>query len=163
MQLRGAWDWNDPRLLGHEPRQRDLSESRLLPFSDLGEQINQGLIRLERLPCEAREGAAKVGTVEGRFLVHLPRKKTLPQRAIGNEADSEFLEGRYHFLLGGSRPQRVFTLESSDRLDGVCATDGLHACFGKAEVFDLALLNQVFHRACHVFDGHVRVNAMLID
>ncbi len=63
MQLRGAWDWNDPRLLGQQPRQGDLSGRRLLPLADLAEQINQGLIRLERLRSEAREGAAEVGTV----------------------------------------------------------------------------------------------------
>ena len=49
------------------------------------------------------------------------------------------------------------------RLDGVGAADGLHACFGKAEVLDLAFLNQVLHRSRYVFDGHVRVNAMLIE
>ncbi len=49
------------------------------------------------------------------------------------------------------------------RLDCVCATDGLHARFGKAEVLDLAFLNQVLHRSRYVFDGHVRVNPMLIE
>ena len=66
MQLRGAWDWNNPRLLGQQPGERDLSGCRLLPFGDPAEQINQGLIRLERLRREAREGAAEVGAVEGR-------------------------------------------------------------------------------------------------
>src|SRR5438034_1150933 len=115
-QLRGAWDWNDPRLLGQQPRQGDLSGRRLLPLADLAEQINQGLIRLERLRCEAREGAEKVVTVEGRFLIQLSREKTLAQRAVRNEADAEFFERRYHFLLGGSCPQRIFALESSKRL-----------------------------------------------
>src|SRR3989442_11394985 len=113
MQLRGAWDWNNPRLLGQQPCQRDLSGCRLLPLTDFAEQINQSLIRLERLRREARERAAEVGAVEGRLFVHLPCEKPLAQRAIGNEADAEFLEGRYHFLLRGSRPQRVFTLEGS--------------------------------------------------
>ena len=43
------------------------------------------------------------------------------------------------------------------------AADGLHAGFGQAEVLHLALLNQFLHRARHVFDGHVRVNPMLIE
>ena len=43
------------------------------------------------------------------------------------------------------------------------ATDGLHACFRKAEVLDLALLNQLLHRSRHVFDRHVRVNPVLIE
>ena len=43
------------------------------------------------------------------------------------------------------------------------AADGLHARFGEAEVLDLAFLNQFLHRARHVFDGHVRVDAVLIE
>jgi hypothetical protein len=39
----------------------------------------------------------------------------------------------------------------------------LHTGFRKAEVFHLALLNQFLHRARHVFDGHVQVNAMLVE
>ena len=64
---------------------------------------------------------------------------------------------------GLSRPQRVFALERGDRLDGVGATDRLHARFGEAEVLDLASLNQILHRSRHVFDRHVRVDAVLIE
>src|SRR5882724_7855804 len=39
----------------------------------------------------------------------------------------------------------------------------MDACFGKAEVLDLARLNQVLHRSSYVFDRHVRVNTMLIE
>jgi hypothetical protein len=63
----------------------------------------------------------------------------------------------------GVIPVRVFTLESSKRLDCVCATDRLHACFRKAEVLDLALLDHVLHRAGDVFDRHVGVNPVLIE
>jgi len=66
-------------------------------------------------------------------------------------------------LFRGSRPQRVFALQGSDRLDRVCATDRLHACFGKAEVLDLACLNQFLHGASDVFDRRVRVNPVLIE
>src|ERR687886_543010 len=105
MQLRGAWDRNNPRLLSQQPSDRNLSRCRLLLFCDAAEQINQGLIRLESLWREARQGAAEVGTVEGRFLIHLTREKALAQRAIRDKADSEFLKGRYHFLLRSPRPQ----------------------------------------------------------
>src|ERR1019366_8699463 len=108
MQFRSARDGNNPRLLGQQPRQRDLSRRRLLPLTDFAEQINQGLVRFERLRREAREGAAKIGTVKLRVFVNFAREKTLAQRAIGNEANAEFLKGRYHFLLRASRPQRVF-------------------------------------------------------
>jgi hypothetical protein len=43
-------------------------------------------------------------------------------------------------------------------LDGVSATNRLCSCFRKAEVLNLPFLNQVLHRARHVFDRHVRVD-----
>ena len=43
------------------------------------------------------------------------------------------------------------------------AADGFGAGFGEAEVFDLAFGDEVLHCACHVFDGHVGVNAMLVE
>src|SRR5579872_707198 len=118
MQLCGAWDRHDPRLLRQKPCQCYLGRRRLLPLPNFTEQINQRLVRLERLRCEAREGAAEVGAVEGHFLVHLPREKTPAQWAVGYQADAEFSEGWYHFLLRGSRPQRVFALKGGERLDG---------------------------------------------
>src|ERR1017187_8648979 len=162
MQLCGARDRYNPRLLGKEPGESDLSRRRLFPFPDAGEEINQGLIRLESLRREARQGAAEVGAVELRIFVDLAREEALAKGAVRDKADSEFLKGRYHFLLRSPRPQRILALESSDRLDCVCATDRLNSCFGKAEVLDLAFLNQVLHRSSYVFDRHVRVNPMLI-
>ena len=35
--------------------------------------------------------------------------------------------------------------------------------FGKTEVLNLTLLNQILHRSGHVFDRHVRINAVLIE
>src|SRR5208282_461444 len=162
MQLRGAWDRNNPRLLGEEPSERDLGRCRILPFCDAAEQINQGLIRLESLRREARQGAAEIGAVEGRVFIDLAREEAFAQRAVGYKADSQFLKGWYHFLLRSPRPQRVFALKSSEGLDCVCATDRLHSRFGKSQVLDLPLLNQILYRASYVFDRHVRVNTMLI-
>jgi hypothetical protein len=45
----------------------------------------------------------------------------------------------------------------------VCATDRVHARFRKPEVLDLPVVNQVLHRSGDVFDGHVRVNTVLIE
>jgi hypothetical protein len=42
----------------------------------------------------------------------------------------------------------IFALKSSERLDRVCATDRLHACFRKAEVLDLPLLDQLLYHKC---------------
>ena len=43
------------------------------------------------------------------------------------------------------------------------AADGLRACFRKAEVLHLACLDQFLHRARHIFDGHVRIDAVLVE
>jgi hypothetical protein len=39
----------------------------------------------------------------------------------------------------------------------------LHSRFGKAEVPDLALLDQLLHRPPDVFDRHVRIDTVLIE
>ena len=44
MQLRGARDRNNPRLLREKPGQRNLSGQRFLPPGDSAEQVDQGLI-----------------------------------------------------------------------------------------------------------------------
>ena len=94
----------------------------------------------------------------------LPVRNPLPERTIWHEADAEFFERWYDFLFRRlSCPERILALKSSQRLDSVCATDRLHACFGKAEVLHLPLLNQFLHRAGDIFDRHVRVNAVLIE
>src|SRR5271169_963566 len=163
MQLGCAWDWNNPGLLGEQPCERYLRRGRLLPLCDLAEQIHQGLIRFEGLRCKTRQRAAEVGFVELGVFVHLPRQETLAERAIGNKTDSEFLEGRQYFRFGASRPQRVFALDCSDGLDSMSAPNGFCSRFRKSEVFDLTFLNQVLYGSGHVFDGHVRVDSVLIE
>src|SRR5271157_1372005 len=162
MQLRGAWDRNNPRLLGQQPRERDLSWCRLLPFCDLVKQIDYGLIRFPSLRRKARQRAAEIGAVEFRVFVDLARQEALPKRAIRHETNPEFLECGYHFLLRLPPPQRVFALDRSDRLDGVCTTDRLCGCFRHAEVLDLALLNEVLHGSRDVFDRNLGVHTVLI-
>src|SRR5204862_549192 len=82
---------------------------------------------------------------------------------IWNETDSEFLDGRQHFPFRGSGPERVFALYCSDGLDGVSAPNGLRSRFRKAEVLHLACPDQVLHGSRHVFDWHVRIDAVLIE
>src|SRR5260370_33969561 len=98
MQLRCAWDWNDPRLPRTQPRKRDLSRCRLLAFCDLAKQMNQCLIRFSRFRRKARELVAEVGIVKRSVFVHLSREKTSAQRAKWNKTDSEFLECRQYFF-----------------------------------------------------------------
>src|SRR5207253_11207964 len=124
---------------------------------------NQRHIRLPSLRRKARNDVAEVRLVERRVLVDLPREKALAERTEWNESDSEFFERRQQFFFRASPPQRVLALDSGNWLHCVCAADRLHPCFRQAEVFDLALRNQILHRSRHFLDRHGRVNTMLIE
>src|SRR5437588_10087953 len=45
----------------------------------------------------------------------------------------------------------------------MCTADGMCPRFRYSEVLHLAFLNQVLRRSRHVFNGHVRIDAMLIE
>src|SRR6266850_7336479 len=93
-QLGRAGDWNNTRLLGQQPSQRDLSRCRLLLFCELAKQINHGLICFPSLWAKARNDVAEIGAIERCILVDLAGKEALAKRAKWNEADPEFLKGR---------------------------------------------------------------------
>jgi hypothetical protein len=48
-------------------------------------------------------------------------------------------------------------------MDGMGAADRIHAGFRQAEIADLSLLDQLFHRADDIFHRHFGVDAMLIE
>ena len=163
IELCGAGDRGEPRLLREQPRERDLGGSRVLALRDRAEQVDEGLVGLERVGREARERAAKIGGVELRIFVDLAGEEAFAERAIRHETDSEFFERGDHFLLGLAPPEGVFALQRCERLDGVGAANRFHAGLGKSEVLDLAGLDEFLDGAGHVFDGHVGIDAMLIE
>jgi hypothetical protein len=79
MQLCRAGDGYNPQFLSQQPRQRDLGRSRMLPFGDPVEQINQGLVGLKRFRREARERAGKSELSKVAFWSIFPVKKPLPR------------------------------------------------------------------------------------
>src|SRR5581483_1284502 len=58
---------------------------------------------------------------------------------------------------------RVLILQSGYGLNRMRTPEGLNSCLREAEMFHLPLLDEVFHRAGHIFDGHIRVHAVLIQ
>jgi hypothetical protein len=54
-------------------------------------------------------------------------------------------------------------LQGAHRLDGVGAADGFNSCLRESEVLYLPLLDQVLYGAGNVFDGHVRIDAVLVE
>jgi len=57
VKLCGTGDRHDPRLLSEEPRDRDLRGSRVLLFRDSAEPVDEHLIGLHCLRCEALQVA----------------------------------------------------------------------------------------------------------
>ena len=148
---------------GPEPCERYLGRCRLLPFCDRAQQINQDLIRFPSLRRKARNVLRKSELSNVVFSSILPVRKPLPSGLNGTKPiPSSSSVGSTS--SSGSRHHSEYSLWTCrDRLDGVRATDRPHSCFRKAEVLDLALLNQVLHRSRYVFDRHVRVNTVLIE
>src|SRR5712692_5507884 len=124
-QLGCAWDGDDPRLLSKQPSEGDLRRGRLLPLCDLAKEIHERLIRFAVLRRKARNDVAEIAFVELRIFADLAGEEALTKRTEWDESDPEFLQCGQHFLFRFSPPQGVFALECSDRLNGMCATDGL--------------------------------------
>src|SRR5450432_3225915 len=163
IQFRGARDGNDPGLLRQQPGQRDLGRGGFLLLGKGAEQIDKCLVGLDRLGRKPRQRTAEVRALKLRSLVNLPRKEPLSQRAVGNQANAQFLEGGQYFRFRLAPPERVFTLQYRDGLYGVGSTDRLCGCFGHSEMLDLTGLDQFLDRAGGVLDGHIRVDAVLIE
>src|SRR5207253_11340832 len=104
MQFRCAGDGNNPGLLGQQPCKRNLSRRRVLPFCDLAQQINPGLVGLASLRCKAWNDIAAPRLVEGCVLVDLSCAAALPQRAAWTEADAQVLTRRQPLLVMLSCP-----------------------------------------------------------
>ena len=97
------------------------------------------------------------------FSSDLSRQEALAQRAEGDKADAEFFE-RGNDFCSGFRHQSEYSLCRA--VTGCTAWARrmvLRAGFGHAEVLDLALLDEFLDRAGDVFDGHVGVDAVLVE
>ena len=70
---------------------------------------------------------------------------------------------RDDFFFGLAPPERVLVLQSGHGLHGVGAADGFGAGFRQAEVLDLAGLDELLDGSGDVFDGHVGIDAVLIE
>src|SRR5437870_6255144 len=104
MQFRGARYGHNPRLLGEQPRERDLRRRFLLLLCNLTKHINQSLIGFPSFGRKAREYVAEIRTVERGIFVDLSREEASTQRTVRNKADSEFFESRQYFRFRLSEP-----------------------------------------------------------
>ncbi len=153
----------DPRLLCEQPGEGDLRGRGFLLLREPGDHVDERLIGFAVFFAETRDDGAEIGAVELGGRVDLAGEEAFAERAEGNEADAELFECGHDGLFGLAPEEGVLALQRGDGLHGVGAADGLCACFGEAEVFDLACLNQFLDGAGGVFDGSVGVDAMLIE
>ena len=87
MQLRRAWDGNNPRLLGQQPGERNLSRCGFLLFCEPAKQINQTLVRFSSLWREARDDVTEIAFIELRTCIDLARQEALAKRAKWDKPD----------------------------------------------------------------------------
>ena len=120
-----------------------------------------------RLPClcgEARERCPKIVVVELGCGVDLAREEALSQGTPRHEPDAELFARRGGLPLQGLLSRvNIRSERPSQALIGIRSTNGPRTCFREAEMPDLALLNEILHRACDIFDGNLRIDPMLIE
>src|SRR5262249_10526388 len=81
---------------------------------------------------------------------------------ISDETDSKFSYRRQNSGFNLTLPQRILHLNRAERMNGMGATNGCRGCFGKSDVADFPLSHEIRHRANCIFDGSVRIDAVLI-
>src|SRR5215467_3927550 len=97
MQLRGARNRHDPRLLREQPCKRDLSRRDFLRACEFADQIDEDMIRHAVLLRETWDDVAKIVFIELRFFVDLAGEKALAERTEWDKANAQFIESGNHF------------------------------------------------------------------
>ena len=108
-------------------------------WSALHNQIDQNLIRFSGLRSETGDDVAKVGTVECRVFVDLPRQEALPQRAEGDEADPELLEGRHDLNRKSTTLAALVDLINRTRTDHIITKLNFNLSLSGVNVENLTL------------------------
>ena len=111
--LRRAGDGHDPRLLRHQPGQRDLRGSGLLPLGPALQQLDERQVVRQVLRREAGLDAANVTLGEARLRVDGAGQETHAERAPRHEADAEFLAERDDLLFRPAPQHRIFVLDGA--------------------------------------------------
>lgn len=90
------------------------------------------------------------------------RQKTLSQWTEWYKTDTQFFQQGKNFLFRFPPPQGIFALQGRDRANGVSATYRFRTRFGQTEMFDLAFPDQIADGTCHVLNGNIRIDTVLI-
>jgi hypothetical protein len=115
------------------------------------------------LGCEAGLDLADIAIGEAGVGVDGARQEADAERAPGHETDAEFLAKREDTLFRATPQHRVFALDCAQGQGGMRAAQGLQSHLGQSPVQHFALFHQVLDGAGHVFDGHLRVDPVLVQ
>ena len=86
-----------------------------------------------------------------------------PNRAPRHEADPQLLAGlKYAVPLWVSFHEGIFGLDGRHRLNSMRSADCSCARLRKTEVQDFPRLDEVFDRARHILDWHLRIDPVLV-
>src|SRR5262249_51439961 len=149
-----ARDRSDVLALAQHPRERELTGRRALLGGDLAHAVDELEVALEVLALEARVVGAEVAGLEVVGRPEAAGEAAAAERAVGDEPDPELADRGEDLVLRVARPQRVLGLQRADRVDRVRATDRLRRGLRQPEVADLALLDELRHRADRLLDRH---------
>src|SRR3954454_6614238 len=158
----GSGDGSDVGATGQQPRQRGLCRRG----SDLGADglhfVDDAQVALEVLAGEPRVALAPVVIGEVVHGADPPGQQAMAERRVGNEPDPEPPQQRQDFGLDVAAPEGVFGLQRGRRMHGVRPADRLGAGLGQSDMAHLAFGDQLAQRADRLFDGRVRVDAVLV-
>ena len=92
----------------------------------------------------------------------LAGEEAAAERAVRDEADSQFPDGGDEFVLRVAAPQRILGLQGGDRVYGMRPADGRGRRLAQPEVTHLPLPHQLRHRADGLFNGDLWIDAVLV-
>src|SRR5512135_3387715 len=158
----GAGDRNDALPLGQEPRQGQLGWRHVFRGGDLLHSIHELQVLLEVLSLEPRPLATPVVRWQILEAAQLAGEEAAAKRAVRDEADAQFPDGREQLVLRDAAPQRILGLQGGNRVYRVRPADGRGHRLGQAEVTHLPLPYQFRHGTDGLFNGDVRIDTVLV-
>lgn len=108
---------HDVFTLCEHPGEGQLRRLAALFLGDFANAIDHAHVLLKIVALEPREVAAIIVRSEVLEAANFAREKAASERAIGDEADAQLAARREDFILGLARPERVFRLQRSDRMN----------------------------------------------
>ena len=91
---------------------------------------------LEIVPHKSRVTATPVVLGQIFTLFKPPSQEAAPQRAVGDEADIQFLAGIQDSYFRIAAPERIFRLQGQNRMNGTGTAYGFRGRFGQSQVAD---------------------------